>query len=173
MLTTGCPRFLRPVVVDGGRVVWGCCGGAVGGGGGPGRGPRPAVWRIAEVLRWRWPPSPCRGSAPCGLCLVAGGGDWCCCGAATHATQSVSACNRRPPSSTSDSTSGLSRPVLPRRLWRVQLGGFSVGLIGGVEIALWEGGGLCDRLCLVLVCRGRYGFGGGFFSSFWDRVWAE
>jgi tetratricopeptide (TPR) repeat protein len=33
--------------------------------------------------------------------------------------------------------------------------------------------GLCDRLCLVLVCRGRYGLGGGFFSSFWDRVWAE
>jgi hypothetical protein len=35
------------------------------------------------------------------------------------------------------------------------------------------GWGLCDRLCLVLVCRGRYGLGGGFFSSFWDRVWAE
>jgi hypothetical protein len=29
------------------------------------------------------------------------------------------------------------------------------------------------RLCLVLVCRGRYGLGGGFFSSSWDRVWAE
>ena len=35
------------------------------------------------------------------------------------------------------------------------------------------GWGLCDRLCPVLVCRGRYGLGGGFFSSFWDRVWAE
>jgi hypothetical protein len=28
-------------------------------------------------------------------------------------------------------------------------------------------GGLCDRLCLVLVCRGRYDLGGWFFSSFW------
>jgi len=35
------------------------------------------------------------------------------------------------------------------------------------------GWGLCDRLCLVLVCRGRYGLGGWFFSSFWDRIWAE
>jgi hypothetical protein len=26
------------------------------------------------------------------------------------------------------------------------------------------GWGLCDRLCLVLVCRGRYGLGGGFSS---------
>jgi hypothetical protein len=33
------------------------------------------------------------------------------------------------------------------------------------------GWGLCDRVCQVLVCRGRYGLGGGFFSSFWDRVW--
>ena len=33
--------------------------------------------------------------------------------------------------------------------------------------------GLCDRVCSVLVCRGRYGIGGGFFSSFWDRIWAE
>ncbi len=30
------------------------------------------------------------------------------------------------------------------------------------------GWGLCDRVCLVLVCRGRYGFGEGVFSSFWD-----
>ena len=38
------------------------------------------------------------------------------------------------------------------------------------------GWGLCDCLCLVLavlVCRGRYGLGGWFFSSFWDRIWAE
>jgi hypothetical protein len=33
------------------------------------------------------------------------------------------------------------------------------------------GWGLCDHLCLVLVCGGRYGLGGRFFSSFWDRVW--
>ncbi len=31
------------------------------------------------------------------------------------------------------------------------------------------GWGLCDSLCLVLVCRDRYGFGGGF-SLFWDQV---
>ena len=40
-------------------------------------------------------PFPCRGAAPCGLCLVAGGGGWCCCGVATHAPWSVAACNRR------------------------------------------------------------------------------
>ena len=43
-------------------------------GAGPGRGLYPAVWRGAAVLRRRWPPSPCRGSAPCGLRLVTGGG---------------------------------------------------------------------------------------------------
>jgi hypothetical protein len=31
----------------------------------------------------------------------------------------------------------------------------------------------CRDLCLVLVCGGMYGLGGGFFSSFWDRIWAE
>jgi hypothetical protein len=62
-----------------------------------------------------------------------------------------------------------------------RLGGFSVGrdwwggerIVGGVpriNICTW---GLRDRLCLVLVSRGRYGLGGRFFSSFWDRVWAE
>ena len=39
-----------------------------------GRGPQPAVWRGAAVLHRLWPPSPCQGAAPCGLCLVAGGG---------------------------------------------------------------------------------------------------
>jgi hypothetical protein len=92
----------------------------------------------------------------------------------------------RPSLSTSASTSGLSRPVLPRRLWRV-VGwvGFLSDVIGGVENALWEGypastlgHGVCVIVyvfgaCLVLVCRGRYGLGGRFFFSFWDRVWAE
>ena len=109
--------------------------------GGPrrGRGPQPAVWRGAAVLGRRWPPSPCRGAAPCGLRLVAGGGGWCWCGA-TNAARSVAACNRGPPSSTSAWTSGLSRPVLPRRLWRV-VGwvGFLSDGISGVESALWEG----------------------------------
>ncbi len=67
-------------------------------------------------------------------------GGWCCCGAATHAARSVEACNQRPPSSTSASTSGFSRPVLPRRLWQV-VGwvGFLSDVIGGVESVLWEG----------------------------------
>ena len=52
----------------------------------------------------------------------------------------MAACKRGPPSSTSASTSGLSRSVLPRRLWRV-VGwvGFLSDVIGGVESALWEG----------------------------------
>ena len=47
---------------------------------------------------------------------------------------------RGPPSSESTSTSGLSRLVLPRRLWRV-VGwvGFLLDVISGVESALWEG----------------------------------
>ena len=103
-----------------------------------GSGPQPAVWRGAAVLRRRWPPSPCRGAAvDCVLLLggVAGAVRGC---DACRAV--VSACNRRPPSSTSASTSGLSRPVLPRRLWRV-VGwvGFLSDVIGGVEIALLEG----------------------------------
>ena len=31
------------------------------------------------------------------------------------------------------------------------------GVVPRINIGTW---GLCDRLCLVLVCRGRYGFGG-------------
>ncbi len=76
LLTTGCPHFLRPVVtVLAGDVSCGAAAaGGVSEGAGPGRGPQPAVWRGAAVLRRLWPPSPCRGAAPCGLCLVAGGG---------------------------------------------------------------------------------------------------
>ena len=39
-----------------------------------------------------------------------------------------------------DMCAALSRPVLPRRLWRV-VGwvGFLSDVIGGVESALWEG----------------------------------
>ena len=71
------------------------CGAAVAGrgvaGAEHGRGPQPAVWRGAAVLRRRWPPSPCRGAAvDCFLLL--GGGGWCCCGAATHAARSVADC---------------------------------------------------------------------------------
>jgi hypothetical protein len=109
-----------------GLCKWGYGGGAGGGWGEaragpprPGRGPQPAVCRVAAVLRRCWPSSPCLGAARCGLCLVAGGGGWCWCGADAYASRSVAACNRGPPSSTSASTSGLSRPVLPRRLWQV------------------------------------------------------
>jgi hypothetical protein len=139
---SGCLSFLRPVVVGGGRGV--SCGATMAGraaaGAGPGRGPPPAVCRCAAVLRRRWPPSPCLGAVRCGLRLVAGVGGSCWCGAASHAARSLAACNRGPPSLTSASTSGLSRPVLPRRLWRVVgLVGFLSDVISGVESALWEG----------------------------------
>jgi hypothetical protein len=63
-----------------------------------------------------------------------------------------------------------------------RLGGFPVRrdqwggdrLVGGVlphiSVGTW---GLCARLCLVLVCGGRYCLGEGFFSSSWDRAWSE
>jgi len=49
-------------------------------------------------------------------------------------------CSRWPPSSTSASTSCLSCPFLPRRLWRVVdwVGILALDVIGGVESALWE-----------------------------------
>jgi hypothetical protein len=54
-------------------------------------------------------------------------------------------------------------PLPPSSCWV----GFLLDMIGGVEIALWEGyypasalaWGLCDSLCLVLVCGGTYGLG--------------
>jgi hypothetical protein len=66
------------------------------------------------------------------LVLVRGGG--------ACRARSVTTCTRGPPSSTSDSTSCLSCPVLPRRLWRV-VGwvGILVDVIGWVESVLWEG----------------------------------
>ena len=61
-----------------------------------------------------------------------------------------------------------------------RLGGFPVRrdwwggerVVGGVLPRISDDTwGLCVRLCLVLVCGGRYGLGEGFFSSSWDRVW--
>ncbi len=52
------------------------CGAAVAGWGSAGvehgRGPQPAVWRGAEVLRRRWPPSPCRGATVDCVLLLGG-----------------------------------------------------------------------------------------------------
>ena len=96
------------------------------------------VWRGAVVLRRRWPPSPCWGAAPCRLRPVAGRG-WLmlvrgCDAAVGGGLQSGAALIDLA------STSGLSRPVLPRRLWRVvSWVDFLSDVISGVERALWEG----------------------------------
>ena len=138
MLTTGCPPFLRPCC---------CCRGTCRVGlrwrGGAGGG------RSTGVARSR-PCGAARRSCACAGHLPRAGtqlwtasfrwGGWLVrCGAATHAERSVEACNRRPPSSTSASTSGLSHPVLPRRLWRV------VGWVGFLSDVIgtkhyWWGG---------------------------------
>jgi hypothetical protein len=178
LLTTGCPPFLRPCCCWRGT----CRVGLRWRGGGRRR-------RITGVARIR----PCgaaqRSCAGAGHLPRAGAQLWTAsfcwggwlvrCGAATHAERSVTACNSEaalidvrldvgslPPRSSSPTVAGC------------RLGGFSVGrdwwggerIVGGVpriNIGTW---GLCDCLCLVLVCRGRYGLGGRFFSSFWDRV---
>jgi hypothetical protein len=74
------------------------------------------------------------------------------------------------PRSSSQTVAGCQLGGFPVR--RDQWGGECVvgGVLPHISIGTW---GLCDCLCLVLVCRGRYGLGGGFFSSFWDRVWVE
>jgi hypothetical protein len=115
-------------------------GGGTGDGGGWARA-GPAACRVARrnsPARALAPfPVPGRSSLDCFLLL---GGGWCWYGAASNATRSVAACNRGPPSSTSASTSGLSSPVLPRRLWRVVCWvGFLSDVISGVESSLWEG----------------------------------
>jgi hypothetical protein len=148
------------------------CGAAAAGrasaGAGPGRGPQPAVWRGAAVLRRLCPPSPCRGAAPCGLCLVAGEGGWCCCcGAVTHAALNQLGAAligvrldvwSLPSRSSSPTVTGcrLGGSSVRRDLW----GGERVvgGVLPRISIGTW---GLCARLCLVLVCWGRYCLGGG------------
>jgi hypothetical protein len=181
LLTTGCPHFLRPVVVGGGRVVWGCGGGAGGGGGGArarpaaGRvarrnGPAPAPFPVPGCSSL-WTVSCCWGGW---LVLLRGSG---ACRAVGGDLQSGAAliCVRLdvgslPPRSSSPTVSGCQLGGFP--VGRDQWGGERIkgGVLPRISIDTW---GLCDRLCLVLVCRGRFGLGGGFFSLFWDRVWAE
>jgi hypothetical protein len=184
LLTTGCPHFLRPVVVGGERVVWGCDGGAGGGGGGAWAGP--AAGRVARCSG----PAPALAPFPvpgrtslwtvscywggwlvlllrgCDACRAVGGGLQS--GAALIGVR----LNVRslPPRSSSPTVTGCRLGGFPvrRDLW----GGERVvgGVLPRISIGTW---GLCACLCLVLVCGGRYCLGGGFFSSSWDRVWAE
>jgi hypothetical protein len=62
-------------------------------------------------------------------------------------------CQWRPAISlTSSSMSGLSRPILPRRLWWVvRWVGFLSDVISGVERALWEG--CYPALTLAQMCE--------------------
>ena len=96
------------------------CGAAQRSCAGSGPLPRVGVQLPASCCWGVWLVLLLRGCSPCravGVCLQSG-----------------------PPSSASASTSGLSRHVLPRQLWRVV--GWVVFLsdvICGVEIALWEG----------------------------------
>ena len=181
MLTTGCPHFLRPVVVGRERVVRGCGGGAGCGGGGaragpaagaaqrscPGSDPFPVPRRSSL-----WTASCCWGGwlvllpRGCDACRAVGGG-----------LQSGAAliCVRLdvwslPPRSSSLTVTGCRLGGFPVR--RDRWGGERVvgGVLPRISVGTW---GLCARLCLVLVCGGRYGLGEGFFSSSWDRVWAE
>jgi hypothetical protein len=90
----------------------------------------------------------CAGFRQCGSfvkmcaveCVLLLGGACHWCGVSSCSARSVVVCTWGSPSSTSASTSCLSRPVLPRRLWRV-VGwvGFLLDMICGVESALWEG----------------------------------
>jgi hypothetical protein len=138
---TGCPHFLRPVVVGGGRVVWGCgCGAGVGVGGarkGPAAcrvalrsGPAPALAPFPVPGRSSlWTVSCCWGGW---LVLLLRG--CAACGAVGGCLQSGRR-HRRPP----------RRRVSPAQFFLADCGGivcwvgFLSDVIGGVEIALWEG----------------------------------
>jgi hypothetical protein len=75
-----------------------------------------------------------------------------------------------PPCSSSPTVTSCRLGGIPVR--RDQWGGERIvgGVLPCISIGTWS---LCACLCLVLVCGGRYCLGGGFFSSCWDRVWAE
>jgi hypothetical protein len=184
LLTTGCPPFLRPVVVGRERVARGCGGGAGGGGGGAragpaaGRavrrsGPAPALAPFPVPGRSSlWTASCCWGGwlvlllRGCNACRAVGGGLQS--GAALIGVRLD--VGSLPPRSSSLTVTGCRLGGFPVR--RDRWGGERVvgGVLPRISVGTW---GLCARLCLVLVCGGRYGLGEGFFSSSWDRVWAE
>ena len=155
VLTTGCPRFLQPVVVGVGRVVWGCGGGAGGGGGGARAGP--AAGRVARhsVPAPALAPFPVPGRSSLWTASCCWGG-WLVLLRGCYACSTVcDGLQSGQPSSTSASTSGLSRPVLPRQLWQVVCWvGFLSDVIGGVESALWEGcypaSALAHGVCVIV-----------------------
>ena len=70
-----------------------------------------------------------------------------------------------PPRSSSLTVTGCRLGGFPVR--RDRWGGERVvgGVLPRISVGTW---GLCARLCLVLVCRGRYGLGGG--SSLHSRI---
>jgi hypothetical protein len=183
LLMTGYLHFLRPVVVGGGRVVWGCGGGAGGGGGGArtqpvaGRvamrsGPAPALAPFpVPGSSSLWTASCCWGGwlvlvRVCDVCRVVGGG----------LQSGASLIDVRldvgplPSHSSSTTVTGCLLGGFPVRRDRWDGEHVVGGVLPRINIVTW---GLCDSLCLVLLCRGRFGLGGGFFSSFWDRVWRE
>ena len=168
MLTTGCPHFLRPVFVDGGRVVWGCGCGA----GGARAGPAACrvSWRSCPALALAPFPVPGRSSlwtASCcwggWLVLLLRGCDAChvVCGGLQSGAALISIhldVGSLPSRSSSQTVTGCRLGGFPvRRDW---WGGERIvgGVLPRISIGTW---GLCARLCLVLVCRGRYGLGGG------------
>ena len=113
---------------------------------GPGRGPQPAVWRGAAVLRRLWPPSLscCWGGwlvlllRVCNVCRAVGGG---------LQSGATLICVRLdigslPPRSSSPTVTGC------------RLGGFPVGRDLWVESALWEGcypaSALAHGVCVIV-----------------------
>jgi hypothetical protein len=170
LLRTGYSPFLRPVVVGGGRVVWGCiCGAGVGGGGARAR---PAAGRVAHhscpapamapfPVQGRsslWTVSCCWGGWPvlllgCDACRTVGG---CLQSGAALISVRLNV-GSLPIRSSSPTVAGCLLGGFPvgRDLWGGEL--IVGGVLPRINIGTW---GLCDSLyclCLVLVCRGRYG----------------
>ena len=174
--TTGCPHFLWPVVVGRERVVRGCCGGAGGGGGGARTGPAAGCVARRSCPAPALAPFPVPGRSSlltvsccwggwlvlllrvCDACRAVGGG-----------LQSGAAliCVRLdvgslPSRSSSLTVTGCRLGGFPVR--RDRCGGERVvgRVLPRISIGTW---GLCARLCLVLVCGGRYGLVWGRGSS--------